>query len=85
MALKPCLVCGRLTQGSRCQQHTIHRTRGRRLQALRAAHVIGRACAHGGKPATQLDHVHPISRGGDDRATNLQPLCAACNLAKSDR
>ena len=35
-------------------------------------------------PAEHLDHVRPLIRGGTDHPTNLQPLCAACNLAKGD-
>jgi 5-methylcytosine-specific restriction endonuclease McrA len=53
---------------------------------LRAAYVIGRACAICGRPAEHLDHVTPLIRGGgSDHSTNLQPLCADCNLVKSDR
>ncbi len=52
---------------------------------MRAAYVIGRPCAICGRPADQLDHITPVSRGGTDHPTNLQPLCGACNLAKSDR
>lgn len=32
----------------------------------------------------QIDHVHPVSKGGTNDLDNLQLLCAACNLAKSD-
>jgi 5-methylcytosine-specific restriction endonuclease McrA len=51
---------------------------------MRAAYVIGRPCAICGRPAEHLDHVIPISRGGTDAPSNLQPLCARCNLAKGD-
>jgi len=52
---------------------------------MRAAYVIGRPCAICGEPAEHLDHITPLARGGTDRPTNLQPLCANCNLRKSDR
>jgi 5-methylcytosine-specific restriction endonuclease McrA len=31
-----------------------------------------------------LDHRVPIARGGGDHDSNLQTMCATCNLAKSD-
>ena len=33
----------------------------------------------------EIDHIIPISRGGTDELENLQTLCTACNLAKSNR
>ena len=32
-----------------------------------------------------LDHVHPRSRGGSDRVSNLVPACVPCNQAKGSR
>lgn len=32
--------------------------------------------------AAQLDHKHPKTRGGSDRADNIQWLCEAANMAK---
>jgi hypothetical protein len=31
------------------------------------------------------DLVTPLIRGGTDHPSNLQPLCAECNLRKSDQ
>ncbi len=46
-------------------------------------------CRHCGatKEETTLhvDHILPVSRGGTDTMDNLQTLCEACNLSKSDR
>jgi len=35
--------------------------------------------------APELDHVHPLSKGGSHTADNLQILCRLCNQMKSDK
>ena len=32
-----------------------------------------------------IDHIIPISRGGDSTPENLRVLCRTCNLSKSDK
>ncbi|WP_018587540.1 HNH endonuclease [Salinispora arenicola] len=39
-------------------------------------------CISCGAPASQADHIRPISRGGLDTADNLVPACQACNNDK---
>lgn len=39
-------------------------------------------CAYCDGPFQHLDHVTPISRGGEDVESNMVPACAACNLSK---
>jgi hypothetical protein len=69
--------------------------RGPRDPSLRLRFLVMRrdrfTCRYCGKspsahPALELhvDHVVPWSRGGRTEAENLQTLCSACNLGKTD-
>lgn len=42
-------------------------------------------CVYCGEPATCLDHVRPLARGGLEIASNLVPACQDCNSRKSAR
>ena len=46
-------------------------------------------CLECGKTKTEttlhVDHIIPVSQGGTDELENLQTLCQACNLAKTNR
>jgi 5-methylcytosine-specific restriction protein A len=87
VTLRPCIECGVLTHGSRCPRHKIRRDRGRPWRRTRAA-VLARnvwTCQRCGNPATTVDHITPLARGGTDDPSNLQSLCAACNGTKGDR
>jgi 5-methylcytosine-specific restriction endonuclease McrA len=37
------------------------------------------------KPATDMDHVKPLSRGGSNWPSNLRPACQSCNSRKGSR
>lgn len=52
------------------------------LAYWRAEH---RTCAYCPAPATTVDHVVPLIRGGDNRLENLAPCCRPCNGSKADR
>lgn len=47
----------------------------------------GRQCAYCGKKNVPLtiDHIHPRSRGGSDRVSNLALACMPCNQRKGNR
>jgi 5-methylcytosine-specific restriction endonuclease McrA len=39
-------------------------------------------CAYCPEPATTIDHVIPLAKGGEHIASNLLPACSACNSLK---
>lgn len=88
-------------RGGRCANHTRRlpddrptawrRGYGRGWKALRA-YVLSieptcRTCRADGRvtPATDVDHVVPLARGGSNDIGNLQPLCHACHSRKTAR
>lgn len=46
---------------------------------------FGNVCLCCGTSMFGKDHVVPLSNGGTDNITNLQPLCKPCNSTKSDK
>lgn len=44
-----------------------------------------RRCAYCSSPATTVDHIHPVSRGGRSTWQNLVACCAKCNAHKAAR
>lgn len=81
----PCLLCtvdmGVLFMGL----NDYVRTRGRRWMRLREVVLIEepvcRICKR--KPATQVDHITAISKGGTDERDNLQGICEHCHEDKT--
>ncbi|MFV5212707.1 HNH endonuclease [Azonexus caeni] len=67
------------------------RITGRRLQKLRdqlfADDPLCAECRRHGMitPATQRDHIIPLSEGGTDDISNIQGLCHDCHKAKTER
>ena len=53
------------------------------IASLRRAWMLaGRRCAYCDRPATAVDHIRPLSRGGDNEIGNLAPVCKPCNSSK---
>lgn len=50
------------------------------IRRLRAA-----ACTYCGAPGGTVDHVVPLSRGGQHAEGNLVPACRSCNSSKADK
>ena len=43
-------------------------------------------CGASGKESQlEIDHIHPVSAGGNDSMSNLRTLCFKCNRGKSDK
>src|SRR5688572_544069 len=95
-ALKICSApgCNTLTTGGRCDKHKQawikgdydkDRLRGRALQQRRQRwfrlHPMCARCYV--RPAEELDHVVPLSRGGSDDESNISGLCKPCHQEKS--
>lgn len=43
--------------------------------------AAGGRCARCGAPASEVDHVVPLARGGGNEVANMRPLCAPCHRA----
>jgi 5-methylcytosine-specific restriction endonuclease McrA len=42
-------------------------------------------CFYCGEPATERDHILPLSRGGSDYIGNILPSCRGCNNSKDKK
>ena len=49
-------------------------------QAIRASGP----CVYCAAPASAVDHIRPLSRGGWEHESNLVPACGSCNCSKND-
>lgn len=74
------LTAGQPLEGAEYQHGTLHGTEVREYLLAK----FGRACVYCGATGVPLniDHVHPRSRGGSDRISNLVLACIPCNQAK---
>lgn len=68
---------------------TDRRVRGRKLQRIRKwflqEHPLCVRCEAAGRvsAATQVDHIVPLFKGGEDSDQNRQGLCDDCHKAKT--
>lgn len=92
--LKPCITCGVPTTATRCEAHTLpkydapgrasRQSRGydaawQRLSSkIRAARPWCELCGTSQARLT-VDHIIPMSLGGDNSAGNLRVLCLDCH------
>jgi 5-methylcytosine-specific restriction endonuclease McrA len=81
---RPCLICGRISDGSRCPDHRIPPRRSeyqRNAALVRAAALTCHVCGQGFSAADPpvADHIRPRIFGGDDSLDNLAPAHASCN------
>ena len=42
-------------------------------------------CVYCGEPASEVDHVRPLVRGGWEHESNIVPACTSCNASKHDK
>ncbi|MFZ3497234.1 RNA-guided endonuclease IscB [Streptomyces sp. 5.8] len=70
-------------EGAEYQHGTLHGTEAREYLLAK----WDRACAYCGATGVPLniDHIHPRSRGGSDRISNLCTACIPCNEKKSNQ
>ncbi|MEU8039165.1 RNA-guided endonuclease IscB [Streptosporangium sp. NPDC049078] len=75
------LVAGKPLEGAEYQRGTLAGYEVREYLLAK----WGRACAYCGASGVplNLDHIHPRSRGGSDRVSNLTLACIPCNQAKN--
>lgn len=55
-----------------------------RLARDLAFRTYGDSCFKCGDKATDIDHILEVAEGGTDDIENLQPLCRACHIEKTN-
>jgi len=86
-----CLGCGviigRGSYCTACQPPKARKGSTRQWRELRQRILErdGYTCRTCGAPATHVDHVVPVVKGGRDHGANLAAACQSCNLEKGAR
>lgn len=65
--------------------HTRRARVGGSNSVYRTITIIGETCSYCPAPATEVDHVWPLSLGGTNDVQNLVPSCLPCNRSKGSK
>ena len=60
----------------------INDSKAYKVTAKEIKKLLGNPCTYCGAQSQHVDHVLPLSRGGEHRIGNLVGACAGCNLSK---
>jgi 5-methylcytosine-specific restriction endonuclease McrA len=83
-----CLVCrAPIERGSYCAAHRQRKGSTRAWRALRERILArdGHVCVVCGAPASEVDHIRPVSVGGSDDPANLRAVCGDHNPRGRER
>lgn len=91
-AYKTCARCGKPTTNSRyCDQCPAPRSPSNRAQDAeyranrKTVLANSPTCSYCSRPATSVDHIKPVSKGGTHALENLVGCCSSCNSSKGNR
>jgi len=62
-----------------------HARRGQPINIEHARILLADPCTYCGEPSTAIDHIVPITKGGDSEWENLAGVCGSCNSSKRNR
>lgn len=68
----------------RGERKKTHHQRMSLMQTLTSYYGYECACCHK-EGAVTIDHIRPVSKGGQTKLSNLQLLCQRCNVEKGDK
>jgi 5-methylcytosine-specific restriction endonuclease McrA len=84
---RECRACNAVNANRYYRQHKANpgmHTEGQWRAVLEGMEYCCALCGRGDVPMTK-DHIVPVSKGGSNDISNIQPLCKPCNSGKRDR